>query len=97
MRWLSPREDGAVTFDVTDAMCEGFAELESHEFDGLTQEEKDLTIAFFADADETVRHGHIFEREYGKPGITYPGGHQPIFPEMKEYIVPAIREFCGLR
>lgn len=97
MRWLSPRADGEESFMVTDAMCDGFASLEATEFDGLTREEKDLTIAFFADADETVRHGNIFEREYGKPGISYPGGHQPVFPEMKKYIVPAIKEFCGLK
>jgi len=97
MKYLSPRADGVQSFMITDSMCDGFASLEAHEFDSLTQEEKDLTIAFFADADETVRHSHIFEREYGKPGISYPGGHQPVFPEMKKYIVPEILKFCGLQ
>ena len=67
--------------------------IEQAEFDGLTQEEKDLTIAFFAKDDEVVRHGAEFEKRYGKPGISYPGLHLPVFPEMKEYIVPEIIKF----
>ena len=93
MRWLSPREDGAETFAVTEDSCQDYQDLEDTEFDGLTQAEKDLTIAFFAKDDEVVRHGAEFEKQYGKPGIIYPGRHQPVFPEMKEYIVPELVKF----
>ena len=93
MRWLSPREDGALTFTITDEICDRYLAIEQVEFDGLTQEEKDLTIAFFAKDDEVVRHGAEFEKRYGKPGISYPGLHLPVFPEMKEYIVPEIIKF----
>ncbi len=95
MQWLSPRADGARTFMITEDICAEYEELQQHEFDGLTQEEKDLTIAFFAKDDNVVRHADFFEQHYGKPGISYPGGHQPIFPEMKQYVVPAIKDFCG--
>ena len=95
MKYLSPREDGAVSFFITEEMCRGYEMLEETEYDGLDQKEKDLTIAFFADSDETVRQGPEFALRYGKPGISYPGKHQPVFPEMKQYIVPAIKEFCG--
>ncbi|MBQ9310521.1 MAG: alpha/beta fold hydrolase [Bacteroidales bacterium] len=92
MKYLSPRADGAQSFMVTEELCRGFEELESVQFGMLTQEEKDLTTAFFADNDEIVRHRHIFEREYGKPGIRYPGTHNPAYPEMKQYIVPVLKE-----
>lgn len=95
MQWLSPRADGAKSFLITDEICDKYKELQDHEFDSLTQEEIDRTIAFFAKDDNVVRHGDIFEQRYGKPGISYPGGHQPVFPEMKEYIVPEIKKFCG--
>ncbi len=95
MKYLSPREDGAVSFFITEAMCRGYELLEESEYDGLTQEEKDLTLAFFASEDEVVRQGQEFAREYGKPGIAYPGKHQPVFPEMKRFIVPEIKKFCG--
>ena len=93
VRWLSPRADGAETFTVTEAMCKDFEAVEKTEFDGLTQAEKDLTIAFFATEDETVRHAAYFERYYGKSGISFPGGHQPDYPRMRDYVVPAIKKF----
>lgn len=95
MKYLSPREDGATSFLIDERMCEDFQALEDVEYDGLTQEEKDLTLAFFAEDDEVVRQGDEFAREYGKLGIAYPGRHQPVFPEMKQYVVPAIKDFCG--
>ena len=95
MQYLSSREDGARSFLITDEMCRGYEELEAVEFDALTQEEKDMTIAFFADSDETVRQGPEFALHYGKSGISYPGKHQPVYPEMKQFIVPAIKQFCG--
>jgi len=96
MEYLSPREDGALSFTIDEHMCQTFKDLEENEFNGLTQEEKDLTIAFFAQSDETVRQGPEFARHYGKPGISYPGKHQPVFPEMKQYIVPEIKKFLSI-
>jgi len=96
MAYLSPRENGDKSFRITEEMCLGFEKLEEVEFDALSQEEKDLTIAFFADDDETVRQGPEFALHYGKPGISYPGRHQPIFPEMKRYIVPEIKKFLEI-
>lgn len=92
MEYLSPRSDGERFFDITDAMVQAYRALEAVEFDGLDAPEKDLTTAFFADADEVVRQEAEFRQHYGKPGISYPGRHQPVFPEMKYYIVPKILE-----
>jgi len=95
MQYLSPRADGAESFVVSGRMCDEFQALEDREFDSLGEEEKALTLAFFAEDDETVRQGPEFALHYGKAGISYPGRHQPVFPEMKKYIVPAILEFCN--
>ena len=95
MEYLSPRADGATSFRISEEMCMAFERLEETEFDALDQAEKDLTLAFFGDKDEIVRQSSEFEAHYGKTGILYPGRHQPVFPEMKEFIVPAIKEFCG--
>ena len=97
MPYLSPRADGAKSFRITERTCEAFEQLEQTEFDGLTREEKDLTIAFFASDDEVVRQGAEFEARYGKPGISYPGRHQPVFPEMKKYVVPELLKFMPER
>lgn len=93
VQYLSPRADGAASFTLTRDMILGYKALEQSQFDVLTAEEKDLTLGFFASGDELVRQGPEFALHYGKPGISYPGGHQPTFPEMKNYIVPAILDW----
>ncbi len=88
--YLSPRRDGALTFSVTDALCDEYARLEDVEFDGLTVEETALTTGMFADRDEMVNCKDEFETFYPGRSHSYPGTHLPNYPEIKKYILPVI-------
>lgn len=88
--YLSPRRDGALTFTVTDALCDEYARLESVEFDGLASEEVALTTGMFADRDEMVNCKDEFEAYYPGRSRSYPGTHLPNYPEIKKYILPVI-------
>ncbi len=88
--YLSPRRDGALTFTVTDALCDEYAGLEAAEFDGLTLEEIALTTGMFADRDEMVNCKDEFETFYPGRSRSYPGTHLPNYPEIKNYILPII-------
>lgn len=88
--YLSPRRDGALTFTVTDALCDEYARLESVEFDGLASEEVALTTGMFADRDEMVNCKDEFETYYPGRSRSYPGTHLPNYPEIKKYILPVI-------
>ena len=88
--YLSPRRDGALTFTVTDALCDEYARLESVEFDGLASEEVALTTGMFADRDEMVNCKDEFEAYYPGRSRSYPGTHLPNYPEIKQYIIPVI-------
>jgi len=88
--YLSPRRDGALTFTVTDALCDEYARLESVEFDGLASEEVALTTGMFADRDEMVNCKDEFEAYYSGRSRSYPGTHLPNYPEIKKYILPVI-------
>lgn len=88
--YLSPRRDGALTFTVTDALCDEYARLESVEFDGLASEEIALTTGMFADRDEMVNCKDEFETYYPGRSRSYPGTHLPNYPEIKKYILPVI-------
>jgi len=88
--YLSPRRDGALTFTVTDALCDEYARLESVEFDGLASEEVALTTGMFADRDEMVNCKDEFEAYYPGRLRSYPGTHLPNYPEIKKYILPVI-------
>ena len=88
--YLSPRRDGALTFIVTNALCDEYARLEDAEFEELSPEEIALTTGMFADRDEMVDCKDEFERFYPGRARSYPGTHLPNYPEIKKYILPVI-------
>lgn len=90
VKYLSPREDGAESFFITEEICNAYASLEESEFDELTTEEIALTQGMFATEDEMVRCGDEFELYYPTKGLSYPGKHLPTFPEIKKYLVPLV-------
>ena len=92
MEYLSPRRDGALSFEITEQICDGYELLERTEFDGLTQEEIGLTSALFADKDELVDSYAEFEGHYPGRGRRYPGGHFPNFNQVKEYVFPVMEQ-----
>lgn len=93
VEYLSPRRDGARSFEITEKICRQYELLEQEEFDGLTDEERALTLGLFADGDELVRCGPEFARHYPGRAVFYPGHHLPVYPEMKYQIVPFLRDF----
>lgn len=90
MEYLSPRQDGATSFQITEEDCNAYEELEKTQFDSLDINEISLTAGMFADNDELVRQGPVFEEYYPGMGISYPGGHLPNFPQLKAYLVPLV-------
>lgn len=92
--YLSPRADGALSFTVTPELCQRYRQLETFQFDGIDQKEKELTLGFFAQEDELVHCQPLFEEHYPGRSISYPGGHLPTFPQVKQYILPHLLSFC---
>ena len=90
MEYLSPRQDGAVSFTIDETVCQGYEDLEKDEFDGLDDGEVALTSGMFADKDEMVDCFDEFLEHYPGRGHRYPGTHLPNFPETKKYILPLI-------
>ncbi len=88
--YLSPRRDGALTFTVTEELCDEYARLEDAQFDGLSSDEIALTTGMFADRDEMVNCKDEFESFYPGRSRSYPGTHLPNYPEIKKYILPVI-------
>ena len=91
-KYLSPRRDGAETFEITEGICAGYAALEQGQFEGITPEEIRLTRGMFARDDTVVNEWDCFERHYPGRGVRYPGGHLPTFPEIKHYLLPLVPE-----
>ena len=83
--YLSPRKDGALSFDITPQLCDRYEALE-----GFVEPDPGTLLDFFADQDELVHSSSEFAALY--PGRTkeYPGKHLPTFPEVKKFIAPAL-------
>ena len=92
MEYLSPRQDGALTFDVTEELCDGYEAMELPQFEGLDAKETSLTTGMFADRDEMVDCYDEFMLHYPFRGHRYPGTHLPNFPEIKKYFLPVIED-----
>ena len=76
-KWLSPRQDGATTFQITKEIIAHFAEMEAHQFDGLDEVDQLFCHALFGDADEfAVEARPIFERHYPGRSQVFEGGHR---------------------
>lgn len=90
VKYLSPRRDGAESFLLTPEICDAYEALERDQFADLTPEEVALTTGMFADRDEMVHCGPEFELHYPGRRVDYPGGHLPVYPELKSYLVPLI-------
>ncbi|MBQ3723639.1 MAG: hypothetical protein II851_08025 [Bacteroidales bacterium] len=90
MNYLSPRRDGALSFQITEEICAGYEALEATEFEGLDADETALTDGLFASDDEMVRCGPEFAERYPGRAHPYPGTHLPTFPEIKRYLLPLV-------
>ncbi len=93
--YLSPRADGEKTFVITDDICDRYEALERTEFDSLPAEEVAITSGMFASGDELVHCGDEFGLHYPGRGISYPGAHLPVYPELKRYLVPLAEALLG--
>ncbi|MBR5175565.1 MAG: hypothetical protein IKW89_06500 [Bacteroidales bacterium] len=90
MEYLSPRRDGALSFNITEEICDEYEAMEMSQFEGLEPEETNLSTGMFADRDEMVDCFDEFNYHYPGRGIRYPGTHLPNFPEIKKYFLPVI-------
>ena len=95
VKYLSPRQDGAQSFLITEEICEGYRRLEKTQFDGLDDAERAITRGMFALDDEIVRCGPLFELHYPGCATYYPGRHLPVFPELKNHLVPIAEALVG--
>ena len=89
-KYLSPRRNGDLTFTLTEEICNEYAAAETSQFEGLSQDEINMTTGVFALSDEMVHCGPEFEEHYPGRAHYYPGTHLPNYPEIKKYIIPII-------
>ena len=91
-RWLNRRKDGETEFHVTKETIAHFQEMEAHQFDGITDDDRSLCHGLFGDEDEMAPEVRpIFEAHY--PGMThgFQGGHRMNAQIVAHVLLPYIK------
>lgn len=92
--FFNPRKDGAKTFIITTEIIQHFAEMEAHQFDGITDEDRVNVYGLFADNDTTVNCEDIFRQHY-KNVSHFHGEHRLNREVIEKVLVPLIKEIVG--
>lgn len=91
-KWLNRRQDGSTEFHVYKETIEHFAEMEAHQFEGITDDDRKLCYGLFG-TNDTIAPGNrpVFERHYPGMSFEFEGGHRLNDEAVKEVLIPFIR------
>lgn len=83
------RADGATEFEVTPALCDAYNNVETGQFDNLSDKEISITYGLFGTDDDVVSCEAEYDRHYRNKMI-FVGGHRLTEDVIHEYVVEAI-------
>ena len=92
-KWLNRRKDGATEFHVTKETVAHFQELEARQFDGVTDDDRNLCHGLFGDEDTLLgpESRAAFEQHYPGMSHSFPGGHRMNDQVVAKTLLPFIR------
>ena len=94
-KWMNRRRDGETEFHVTKETIAHFQEMESHQFDGVTDDDRTLCHGLFGDEDTTLPAEltrPLFEQHYPGMSRMFHGGHRMNAEVVTHTLLPFIRE-----
>ncbi|MCD8294479.1 MAG: hypothetical protein LUE27_04415 [Clostridia bacterium] len=89
--YFKPRQDGSTHFEITPAIFRHFAEMERHQFDGITEADRQQVWGLFADNDQLVNEEPLFRQHY-RQLRHFHGEHRMNETVIREVIIPLVRE-----
>ena len=87
--YFKPRKDGTTHFEITSEIICHHAEMEKHQFDGITETDRKQVWGMFADNDQQVNGESLFLQYYGKV-IHFSGEHRMDDRVIEDVLVPLI-------
>ena len=95
-KYMSKRKDGATEFRIDKSIVERFKEMEKHQFDGITDAEKQLVVGLFGDKDPIVQFRPLMAQLYGEERCRWFAGEHRLTDEVvKKVLIPLIKEMTG--
>ena len=93
-KWLNRRKDGETEFHVTKEIIARFQNMEDHQFDGVTDDDRTLCHGLFGDGDTILssQTRPVFEQYYPGMAHTFPGGHRLNDDVLSHTLLPYIKD-----
>ena len=88
--YFKPRKDGTTHFEITSEIICHHAEMEEHQFDGITEADRKQVWGMFADNDQQVNGESLFLQYYNQV-VHFSGEHRMDDKVIKDVLVPLIR------
>ena len=87
--YFQPRKDGTAHFEITSEIICHHAEMEKHQFDGITEADRKQVWGMFADNDQQVNGESLFQQYYNQV-IHFSGEHRMDDRVIEDVLVPLI-------
>ena len=87
--YFKPRKDGTTYFEITQEIIHHHAEMEKHQFDGITETDRKQVWGMFADNDQQVNGESLFQQYYNQV-IHFSGEHRMDDRVIEDVLVPLI-------
>lgn len=91
--YFKPRKDGTTHFEITPNIIRHQAEMEEHQFNDITEEDRKQVWGLFADNNQQVNDESLFLLHYNQV-IHFHGEHSVNDKVIQDALVPLIREIC---
>lgn len=98
-KWLNGRKDGEKEFVITAEVVKEWRDMERHQFDDISPEEKDLCYGLFGMGDTTVNPVNAYNdflKHYAH-AQRYDGGHQLNEKALKGAVLPLLKQLLGAK
>lgn len=86
------RQNGVQKYTITPEMQEGYRRLEAHQFEGITDFDRDNCYGLFGDQDADWGYCKPIFAEHYNHIYTFPGGHRMEDEEIEKYLMPLIKK-----
>ena len=94
--FFQPNKNGETQFTITEDTIQQFRDMESHMFDGLTDENSKNCWGFFGDEDTTVDCKEEFSSHFSPNIQMFHGGHRMTNAVLRDIIIPFAKSILQL-
>ena len=91
-KFLNGRKDNAKEFRITKETIQHYFNMERHQFDNITESEREITWGLFGTEDDTTRGSYDIFKKYYSNASRFEGGHQLNDRVLHSTVLPLIKK-----